>query len=351
MRVVQILESLAWGDAIGNHVQALDNLFSQGGIEHAIFANVIDPRLRDCAQHISSYDAKPSDLILYHLSTGSDLNFSVAKYPGKLVVDYHNITPAHFFEGYNARAVASCTYGREGMRYLAKYTQHAIAVSDYNAQELADAQYTCPIDVVPILLSMQHLGATCPMESHDRGFADDAPTKVLFVGRIAPNKRVERVIEDFAYIKQVDPHAKLLLVGNAGGMEAYLLRLRKYVRRLRLADVEFRGHVGIDTLRTYYRASSVLLCESAHEGFCVPLVEAMHFGLPIIAQDSSAVGDTLGEGGLLLKRDDPCEAALAVDLAMRSDRLRERMEAGQRHQLNRFDPDAVGQMYLKVLGF
>ncbi len=351
MRIVQILESFAWGDAIGNHVQALDNLFARAGLEHAVFANAIDPRLKTRARHVSLYDAKPSDLILYHLSTGSDLNFSVATYPGKLVINYHNITPAHFFEGYNERAAASCASGREGLRYLAKYAQHAIAVSDYNAHELEEARYRCPVDVVPILLDMRHLGSSYPMGNHGRGFVDGLPTRVLFVGRIAPNKRIERVIEDFTYIKRIDPRAKLTLVGNAGGMESYLLKLRKYVRKLRLADVEFQGHVSLDVMVNHFRMADVFLCESAHEGFCVPLVEAMHFGLPIVAQDCSAVGDTLGEGGLLLTRDDPREAARAVDLVLRSTELRERIKVGQRFQLDRFNPDAVGQMYLKILGF
>lgn len=351
MRIVQILESIAWGDAIGNHVQALDDLFSRAGIEHAVFANAIDPRLKARARHVSLYDAKSSDLILYHLSTGSDLNYSVTTYPGKLVINYHNITPAHFFEGYNDRAAASCVSGREGLRYLAEYAEHAIAVSNYNARELEEARYRCPIDVVPILLDMRHLGASCPMDNHGRGFVDGLPTKVLFVGRIAPNKRIERVIEDFTYVKRIDPRAKLTLVGNAGGMESYLLKLRKYVRKLRLSDVEFKGHVSLGVMLNHFRTADVFLCESAHEGFCVPLVEAMHFGLPIVAQDSSAVGETLGEGGLLLTRDDPREAALAVDLVLRSEELRERIKAGQQLQLDRFDPDAVGRTYLKILGF
>lgn len=351
MRIVQILESFAWGDAIGNHAWALNGLFAGRGYECAVYAHVVDTRLAGVARSIADYDARSTDIILYHLSTGSDLNYAVAGYPGKLVVNYHNVTPEHFFEGYNSRAAASCRAGREGMRYLAAHAAHAIAVSAYNAQELKDAGYLCPVDVVPILLDMQHLGPSCPLDVSAREVAGGAGTQILFVGRIAPNKRIERVIEDFWFVRQcVDARATLTLAGNAGGMEAYLLRLKKYVRKLGLSDVAFLGHIGLSQLLDLYRTSDVFLCESAHEGFCVPLVEAMHFGLPIVAWNSSAVGDTLGDGGLLLQRDDPRGAAVAIDLVMRSSELRVRMAAGQKAQLQRFDPQVVGKAYLEVLG-
>ena len=347
MRIVQILESFAWGDAIGNHVQALDDLFGRGGLEHAVFANHVDSRIASRGRPIAEYDPRPSDLILYHLSTGSDLNYKVAQYPGELVINYHNITPAHFFEGCNKRAETSCEQGREGMAFLAPHASKAIADSAYNAQELRDEGYACPISVVPILLDLSHLGDRQDM----RPAVDKTDgTKVLFVGRVAPNKRLERVIQDFAYFKRfVDPRATLTFAGNSGGMEAYLMRLQKYVEKLQVSDVTFTGHISLDELLELYRTSDVFLCESAHEGFCVPLVEAMHFGLPIVAQETSAVGDTLGEGGLLLQNDDPREATLALDVVMRNAELRERMREGQLRQLKRFDASAVARAYLAAL--
>ncbi len=351
MRVVQILESFAWGDAIGNHVQALDGLFASKGLEHAVYANYVDARVANVGLPIADYDPSADDLIVYHLSTGSDLNYKVAEYPGRLVVNYHNVTPAHFFAGYNARAQESCKEGRAGMSYLASHVDAAIAVSDYNARELRQAHYDCPVQVVPILLDLSHLGPAGRLRTVGDRAHEDAGTRLLFVGRVAPNKRLERVIEDFSYVRRVvDQRATLTFVGNAGGMEAYLLRLKKYVSAMRLPGVRFAGHVSLDGLIELYRTSDVFLCESAHEGFCVPLVEAMHFGLPIVAQNTSAVGDTLGDGGLLLTQDDPREAALAVDVLMRSDELRDRMREGQQTQLRRFDPTVVAHSYLDALG-
>lgn len=348
MRIVQILESVSWGDAISNHVWALDALFEAQGIEHGVYARFTDDKTSVWAKNISEYDPKPSDTIVYQLSIGTDLNYQVAEYPGKLIVNYHNITPGSFFDEYNKKLADACRSGREGLAYLAQHAESAIAVSSYNAQELVEAGYRCPIEVIPILLDYEMLGANrlSEEEKDSRCTSPDAP-KLLFVGRVVPNKRIERVIEDFWYVKQAYPKATLVLVGNLEGMEVYTMRLDKFVRKLGLGDsVTFAGRVSQEELLDHYRTADVFLCESAHEGFCVPLVEAMLYGVPIVAQDTSACGETLGEGGMLLKNDDPREAALAVDLVVRSEELRRAIRLGQKRQLERFDPANVADAYL-----
>jgi glycosyltransferase involved in cell wall biosynthesis len=81
--------------------------------------------------------------------------------------------------------------------------------------------------------------------------------------------------------------------------------LCQLVRELRVDEVVFTGQVDDDELYAYYRLADVFLCLSEHEGFGVPLQEAMLFGLPVIAYDAGAVRETLRGGGLLLQDKTP----------------------------------------------
>jgi glycosyltransferase involved in cell wall biosynthesis len=139
-----------------------------------------------------------------------------------------------------------------------------------------------------------------------RRLYDDGRVNVLFVGRIIPNKRIEDLIGVFAlYQRHVEPRSRLLLVGDYRGHERYYDRLQERVRRLGADEVVFTGHVDDDDLRAYYSAGDLFLCLSEHEGYCVPLLEAMAFGLPVIAYDAGAVAETLRGGGILLREKRP----------------------------------------------
>ena len=153
---------------------------------------------------------------------------------------------------------------------------------------------------------------------------------VLFVGRIIPNKRIDDLVRSFAvFQKWVRPRSRLLLVGDHRGFERYLDRLQELVRELRLDEVVFTGQVDDDELYAYYRLADVFLCLSEHEGFGVPLQEAMHFGLPVIAYDAGAVRETLRGGGLLLQDKRPELVADLLDRLTRGGDLRRAVLASQ----------------------
>jgi glycosyltransferase involved in cell wall biosynthesis len=173
---------------------------------------------------------------------------------------------------------------------------------------------------------------------------------VLFVGRVAPHKRHEDLIQVFCHLKRrVRADSRLLLVGSTRGMERYVASLQDLVRRRGLSDVIFVGHVGAPEWVACYRCASVYLSMSEHEGFGVPLLEAMHFGVPVIARKAAAVPETLGGAGLMLaaRNDAATSAAVAAAVAelialLDEDRtLRERVVARQRERLQAFMPDRV----------
>jgi len=159
---------------------------------------------------------------------------------------------------------------------------------------------------------------------------DDGRTNILFVGRIIPNKKIDDLIRSFAFFqKYVKPQSRLLLVGDHRGFERYFDRLQELVRELRVDEVVFTGQVDDDELYAYYRLADVFLCLSEHEGFGVPLQEAMLFGVPVVAYDAGAVRETLRGGGLLLEDKSPELVAELLDRVTHGGDLRRVVIASQ----------------------
>ena len=163
-----------------------------------------------------------------------------------------------------------------------------------------------------------------------RRLYEDGRTNVLFVGRVIPNKKIDDLVRAFAVFQRwLQPRSRLLLVGDTRGFERYFDRLQELVRELRVDEVVFTGQVDDQELYAYYRAADAFLCLSEHEGFCVPLQEAMHFGVPVVAYEAGAVRETLHGGGLLLQDKSPRLVAEVLDRVTHGGELRRAVMASQ----------------------
>lgn len=352
MRILQLMPTLAYGDAVGNDALAIHRILKNRGYETKIYAEIIDKRIpREIADPVCRMETDGDDVIIYHMSTGSGLNAGFAKMKGRKVMIYHNITPSRFFKGYNPALERLCRDGRYALQYLSDEVDYALADSEYNAGELRTLKYKCPVDVMPILLSFEDYEreACAGAEKEYR----DGKTNVIFTGRIAPNKKQEDVIDAFYhYQKYYNEESRLILLGSYFNMETYYERLKDYVGRLGVKNVVFTGHVSFEEMLCCYRAADLFLCMSEHEGFCVPLVEAMYFHIPIVAYDSSAIGHTLGGSGILLKDKNPLEAAGVMDRILKDEALRKQILAGQDRRLQDFGKERTERLFMeKIEGF
>lgn len=352
MRIVQFLPTIAFGDAVSNDAIALGKAMNELGYETDIFAENIDRRLpKGTAKGIGDKmpETGSGDIIIYHLSTGTRLNYAIEKYDCRKIMIYHNITPPHFFAPYNPAAAALTQEGIEGMKHLADKFDFCLADSDFNRDELIGAGYKCPIEVRPILIPFEDYEKK-PDGAIIRKYGGDDWVNILFVGRIAPNKKHQDIISAFCwYKKNINPKSRLIFVGSYGGMENYYNRLQKYVRALELDDVIFTGHIKFPEILAYYHVADVFLCMSEHEGFCVPLTEAMYFDVPIIAYNSCAIPSTLGGSGLLTDSKDPAETALLIDRLMKDEALKNAVIAGQRRRLADFSYEKIKELFAKQL--
>lgn len=322
-RVHQLLAALSYGDAIGNEALVIQGLLRRAGFESDLFAERVHPRMAHLARPLWEYEqvSSPQTVCLFHFSIGSAAGRLIYHAPDRLVSIYHNITPAHYFLGFHPHLAGLCYHGRRELAAFAPRTELALGDSEFNRKELEESGYA-RTGVLPIVLDLSAYQA--PPSPVIRRLYHDDRTNLLFVGRIIPNKKIDDLIRVFAcYQRYVNPRSRLLLVGDHRGHEKYYDRLQELVRDLRLGEVVFSGHVDDDDLRAYYSVADLFLCLSEHEGFCVPLLEAMSFGLPVLAYDAGAVRETLRGGGLLLTDKTPLTVAELVHDVLTNPGLRQ----------------------------
>ncbi|MDE6592817.1 MAG: glycosyltransferase family 4 protein [Oscillospiraceae bacterium] len=344
-RVVQLVSCLNFGDAVGNEVIAFKKFLKENGYVTEIFTEAISPRLpADTAINYRRMPVlDPEDIVIYHFASECSLFDTVKQLKCKVVLRYHNVTPPKFFEGFDENAVIACSNGLSQVSELREYIDYCLPVSEFNKKDLTEMGYTCPMTVLPILIRFSDYEQQ-PDEQVVQKYSDGR-SNILFVGRMAPNKKVEDVISAFAVYKdRYDPAARLFLVGSYNEGDGYYRKLVKHIEDLGVKDVIFPGHISFAAILAYYSIAHAFLCMSEHEGFCVPLVEAMYFHVPIVAYNSSAVPSTLGGTGVLLDEKEYDKAAKAIWEITKNDKAEEIVK-GQDKRLKDFSQKNItGQL-------
>jgi L-malate glycosyltransferase len=338
----QFVPSFTARDAIGAHVVQVQRALQERGHRSDIF---------DASSYRRFKPDGDDTVLLYHLSVGSDMAEVMLERPEPLVVNYHNITPSRFFRRWDRQRAHAAEQGRRQLVRLAPRSDLAIADSTFNEGELREAGYgrTC---VVPILVDLRGFDREPDPAALQRLTAarQRGGAQLLFVGRITANKAQHDVLRAFAWYRAVhDPDARLHLVGwTSPG--SYISALRDAVAELGLEGaVDLPGSVTPEELISYYRTADVFVCLSDHEGFCVPLLEAMHHRVPIVAFAAGAVPETVADAGVVLADKRPAVVAEAIhavvgDAAVRADLV----ERGQR-RLVEFDLARTGQRFVEAV--
>ncbi|RQD90331.1 glycosyltransferase [Methanosalsum natronophilum] len=345
MKIHQILPSITPGDAIGNEVLLMRDLLRSWGYESDIFAQHIHPDVRARQYKEYKLESSSQNLLIYHFSIGSEISNFITGLPDRKIMIYHNITPPHFFCGINDTLMHLLDQGRKELESLSLEFDLALAVSEYNRIELERAGYRDTAEL-PLLIDFSKY------QSYNsdilKNFSDEW-VNILFVGRISPNKKQEDIIKTFYYYKCINPKARLLLPGGYNGCELYFQSLLDLVEKLGLSDVHFLGMVPFKDLVSYYMVSNIFLCMSEHEGFNVPLVESMYFGVPIIAYNACAIPHTLGDAGILVKSKSYIEIAELIHLVVEDQAIRERLISRQRERLKAFEYSKIAAEFYAII--
>jgi len=323
--------------AVGTHIVEIQKAMRELGWESEVFSEHTKAPYDGCAHKYTDYSASgPDEILLYHAAIGSTVaDWLMAEHRRRLVVDYHNITPPSWFDGWEPPVAYGLGWGRAQLRRLSRRSRFGLADSAFNAAELARVGFR-QTAVLPILLPA--VGGE-PSPSLVAQLRSRPGGRWVFVGRLAPNKRQHLLVAALAaYRRAFDPDATLTLVGGASS-DSYEAAVRSYVADLGLEGaVTITGAVSDADRDAYYAAADAFVCTSAHEGFLVPLLEAWHHRVPVIAVSAAAVPETLGDAGLLLPNPSPTLVATAVARVVQDRSLADRLRVAGDRRLAVFAP-------------
>ncbi len=342
MRIDQWVPALHRGDAIGDSARLMRDAFRSWGHAADVYALELDGDLEDDGLRFSEWaQGGPDDIVILHFALPSPLTAAFREHHGRRVLLYHNITPPECFIGWDEEMARICRVGREELISLAPAADLGLADSEFNRKEL-EALGVKQTGVLPIHLDFRRYRE--PPNPVLLRMLSDGLTNLLFVGRLAPNKRPDDLIRLASFWKRfISRDVRLVLVGKLPRRPGYLhaLQALAYEEGLTASEVVFTGHVAHDELLACYAAGRVFISMSEHEGFGVPLVESMLMRVPILAYGVTAVPDTLGDAGVQFTEKRLAEVAEMAHALAVNVTLREAILAGQDRRLAAFAPDVV----------
>ena len=342
MKIHQWVPAAHRGDAIGDSARRVRQMLRDAGHTSELFALTIDEDLRGDVLPFDDPESRGGDATIFHFALPSPMTGEFARLRGTKILQYHNITPASFFAPYDAQLFRLASLGRQELASLAGQVDLALGDSEFNRQEL-EALGFGRTGVMPIAVDTARI-TDAPRRPALEKILSDGLINVLFVGRIVPNKRIEDHIKlAELYKRYVDSYYRFIFVGRYDGVPRYYDAVRALILQYRMLPERFlfTGGVSDVDLAAYYRWADVYVSLSEHEGFCVPLVEAMAADVPVLAFGAGAVPETLGGAGVLFSPKDLELAAEMTGTLVYDRAVRAGVIEGQRKRLADFAPARI----------
>lgn len=354
MQVHQFVASLSEGDAVSQHAIELQKILRRR-FDSEIYYDTAHPRMLSRGIHFSKFRprrrfSQSKITLIYHLSIGSPTADFLLNRSEPCAVYYHNITPARFFVPFDTPYAELLDRGREQLKAFSSRAFLGLANSEYSRQELAEAGYP-RTDVMPLLIDFHRYDATPDAKtlSWIRSTKGAGPD-LLFVGRIVPNKRPDDLVKLLYVLRRYyGQDARLFLVGwHHPHSSAYSRALESFARSEGIEGVQFTGAVNFQTLLAYYQGCDLFVSMSEHEGFGVPLIEAMHLGLPVVAYSAAAVPETTNGGAVVLSEKDLALFAEAILRVHNDSEFRDQLVASGRKRSSEFMVEKIAPRFLDL---
>lgn len=345
MKINQFHSGAAPGDAITNQMLMIQDILRQEGFESDIYAEHIPDELAQSVKNIKHYKGDKDSILIIHHSMGFNAFEKIVSFPDKKILIYHNITPERFFSDEFTKS-----YIRKGIQQLKeyrKYVDYAIADSNYNRRDMLSYGYK-KVDVMPIQISLDRFDNT----ESDSNLAEklNGTKNILFVGRLVWNKRQTDIVRAFGvYTKYYNKNARLFLVGDDSN-QAYVREIRQEAEDLKIEEkVVITGKVSESELKTYYEEADIFFSMSEHEGFGVPLLEAMKLQVPVIAYASSAIRETMDGAGILFDDKSYGMIAALINEILENEELYVKIVSIQNERIDRLTNTDTRKLLLQII--
>lgn len=283
-------------------------------------------------------------LVIYHYALPTPLSKAIAELNSPKVLLYHNVTPPVFFEKYNQHMHNFVAEGIREVISMAPHFTYAWGDSAYNCSQLHEAGYLRTAVANP----PYDFNRFSKIQPSKKITKKHGAKSILFVGRISPNKRQEDIIKAFYYYQRINPNSELTLVGNFDVFESYKQELDQLSIKLNV-PINITGSIPLDELVAYYRNADLFLCMSEHEGFCIPLIEAMYSGIPVVAFDSSAISETIGNAGIIFKQKHFPSVAHLMNCVLNDKSLQEKMKNEGFERAKYFSKEIASKRLIKLI--
>ncbi|MCW7488181.1 glycosyltransferase [Leptospira meyeri] len=332
MNIHQFSAGFQLGDAISQEMLEIKRLLSREGYDGKIFSENVFSHDRKYAEKLTKANIKPEDVLVYHHSIHSEALDFILKFPNRKILIYHNVTPEDFFTGYDLKFSYLLRKGREDLEMIRDIFHHSFAVSNFNLLELQELGFK-NARLLPLHLNFQKW-KDVPRDLKLKTFVNPS---FLFVGRIAPNKRQDDLIR-FArtWKSKMGNQFSMRMLGFCNpNQQSYLDELNFMIHHLDLSEeVKIISYVDETMLKKIYSESNMFLSMSEHEGFCVPLMEAMYFHLPVVAFAAGAIPETLNHSGILFDSKDFDSLVPLVDSVFKNSEFRTSIIGAQNIRLD-----------------
>ncbi|MGK7344607.1 MAG: glycosyltransferase family 4 protein [Candidatus Nitrospinota bacterium M3_3B_026] len=327
------------GDAVYDYAELLRGIFRSWGAPSNIYVLDPDPPPYDGVADYKRYSPAPGDILLYHFAIGSRLTDFILRQPGKKFMVYHNMTPEEYLLGADNESYLAARKGARELEMMRDALDGVFAVSEYNADDLRRRGGYEEVVITPMAKDFSRFEGAAPSPARMEKWKSGKKT-ILFIGRVVPHKRQDDLIKVLhAYTRLYGPEARLVMPGSWKNMELYKDSLLRLSERLGIADlVEIPGFIDEEDFLALFSMADVYLSLSEHEGFGVPFLEAMWFGVPVVAYGVCAIPEVLGPSGIRLREKDSFAAAAVLRELFENRELKGRIVEGQRKRLEDFSP-------------
>ncbi|MBN2016431.1 glycosyltransferase [Candidatus Dojkabacteria bacterium] len=345
----QFVREITIGDATSNEMRFIQSILKRNGYRSDIFAWKIDSRIKNI-YYYKKYKPNKNDILIYHLTGKDDLVLPfLKKFLNRKILIYHNITPSHFFSGYSNKFVRDLTEGRECLQKSSKMFDLAFGDSKFNAQELRSMNFK-NVRTLPIIYDFERLDNLQEDRVLSAKLKNEYITNIVFIGRIAPNKKQDDLIKTFyLYNKYVNAFSRLFLVGADFIVPRYVNEIKNLIKILELDSlVTITGHITDREWITYYKNADLFVSMSEHEGFFVPALECMHLKIPMLLYKSTAVPDTASNTAVYFDKKNFEVVAEMMDLVLKKD-VKTRLFENSKKRLKNFQKDKISKFFLSEI--
>jgi glycosyltransferase involved in cell wall biosynthesis len=339
----QLVSSIALGDAISNAAFSLQDLLRKQGFRSEIFAEQMPAELAGQVKHLGRYPEfdSPENILIAHYSIASMGMVTLPYFKARKIIFYHNVTPYKYWINVNPLAAFHCLRGITDLPKIIPFINYGVAFSNFSLEDLTKAGLS-KTAVLPLQIKLDQY--KIPPDPLTLEYFSGSEKKILVVGRIAPNKRVDETV----LVASMIPKSRLIVAGTERDAISYYYSIRRTAQKLKLKS-DFLGHITQQELNALYIISDVLLVMSEHEGFCVPILEAFYFGLPVVAYAAGAIPETSNGGALLFTDKKPEVVAALVKKVLNDAELRNQLRAAGNDALRRHLEFPIENEVMKII--